>query len=97
MINIVEPDGAVQKGECQVGEELPTLQEIVSGTWKKEEDLKQLKSEAAVLERKIQLELTPSEKQAQTLDGKNKFQENILTSRPGFHLKDENKPKGFKI
>lgn len=97
MIDIVETDRAVQNGECQVGGELPTLQEIVSGTWKKEEDLKQLKSEAAVLERKIQLELTPSEKQAQTLDGKNKFQENILTSRPGFYLKDENKSKGFKI
>ena len=69
----------------------------MGGTWKKEEELKLLKSEMVALERKIQLELTPPEKQAQTLDGENKFQENILTSHSVFHLKDESKPKEFKI
>lgn len=39
--------------------DLPTLREVVGGTWKKEDELKQLKSEVAVLERKIQLELVP--------------------------------------
>lgn len=34
-----------------------TVQEIVSKTWKKEDELKQLKSELAALDRKIQLEL----------------------------------------
>lgn len=42
---------------AKLEKELPTLRKIVSGTWKKEEELKQLKSETAVLERKIQLEL----------------------------------------
>ena len=36
-----------------------TVQEMVSKTWKKEDELKQLKSELAALDRKIQLELAP--------------------------------------
>lgn len=44
---------------AKLEKDLPTLREIVGGTWKKEEELKQLKSEVAVLERKIQLELKP--------------------------------------
>ena len=45
---------------AKLEKDLPTLREIVGGTWKKEEELKQLKSEVAVLERKIQLSLAPS-------------------------------------
>ena len=41
--------------------DLPTLREIVGGTWKKEQELKQFKSEVAMLERKIQQILTPLE------------------------------------
>jgi hypothetical protein len=41
--------------------EIPTLQEVVNGTWKKEEDLKKLKSELFALERKIQLTLIPKQ------------------------------------
>jgi len=43
--------------------DLPTLREIVGGTWKKEEELKALKSEVAALERKIQLMLPSADKQ----------------------------------
>ena len=39
--------------------EIPQLQEIAGKVWKKEDELKQLKSELAALDRKIQLELTP--------------------------------------
>ena len=39
--------------------EIPQLQEIASKVWKKEDELKQLKSELAALDRKIQLELAP--------------------------------------
>ena len=39
--------------------DIPILQETVGGVWKKEDELKQLKSEVAALERKIQLSLTP--------------------------------------
>ena len=39
--------------------DIPILQQTVGGEWKKEDELKQLKSEVAALERKIQLELAP--------------------------------------
>lgn len=39
--------------------EIPQLQEIAGKTWKKENELKQLKSELAAIDRKIQLELAP--------------------------------------
>ena len=39
--------------------EIPQLQVIAGKTWKKEDELKQLKSELAALDRKIQLELAP--------------------------------------
>ena len=39
--------------------EIPQLQEIAGKMWKKEDELKQLKSELAALDRKIQMELAP--------------------------------------
>ena len=39
--------------------DIPLLQEIVGKVWKKEDELKQLKSELAALDRKIKLELAP--------------------------------------
>ena len=39
--------------------DIPLLQEVAGKTWKKEDELKGLKSELAALERKIQLELAP--------------------------------------
>ncbi len=48
-----------QKGNEQYERDIPTLQEIVSSVWRKEDELKQLKSESAALERQIQLSLTP--------------------------------------
>ena len=41
--------------------EIPQLQEIAGKTWRKEDELKQLKSELAALDRKIQLELAPKQ------------------------------------
>ena len=38
---------------------LPVLQEVVGKTWRKEDELKELKTELAALDRKIQLELAP--------------------------------------
>lgn len=49
---------------AKLEKDLPTLREIVGGTWKKEDELKQLKSEVAALERKIQLELAPPKSEA---------------------------------
>ena len=43
--------------------EIPQLQEIAGKTWKKEDELKQMKSELAALDRKIQLELAPKQEE----------------------------------
>ena len=43
--------------------EVPQLQEIAGKVWKKEDELKQLKSELAALDRKIQLELAPPDQE----------------------------------
>lgn len=48
---------------AKLEKDLPTLREVAGGMWKKEEELKQLKSEVATLERKIQLTLPSAEKQ----------------------------------
>ncbi len=42
-------------------QDIPVLQEVVGGVWKKEEELKNLKSDLAALERKIQISLKPAE------------------------------------
>ena len=62
--------------------DLPTLREVVGGTWKKEDELKLLKSEMAVLERKIRLELVPLEKNMEKgeTDMKQKQSPQILLS-----------------
>ncbi|MEG0693237.1 MAG: hypothetical protein RR444_09185, partial [Oscillospiraceae bacterium] len=39
--------------------DLPVLREVVNGTWKKEDELKALKSDLSALERKIQLSIMP--------------------------------------
>ena len=44
--------------------EIPQLQEIAGKTWKKEDELKRLKSELAALDRKIQLELAPKHEES---------------------------------
>ena len=45
-------------------QEIPQLQAIAGKVWKKEDELKQLKSELAALDRKIQLELAPPTSEA---------------------------------
>ena len=46
---------------CIELKDLPVLQEVVKGAWRKENELKELKSELAALDRKIQLSLKPIE------------------------------------
>ena len=113
--------------------EIPQLQEIAGKVWKKEDELKQLKSELAALDRKIQLELAPPtpEVAEKENDGQevrpdaesvrnlpsqhteeaprirnpmnerspsgNEIADRVIIGRPGFQIKDENRPKGIKI
>ena len=122
------------KGKNEVLEkEVPQLQEIAGKVWKKEDELKQLKSELAALDRKIQLELAPptpevAEKEKDGQEVKpdagdvrnvppqhtedvpqirspvnerspsgNFIADHVIIGRPGFQIKDDNRPKGIKI
>lgn len=48
-----------QKESEKISKDIPILQEVVKETWKKEDQLKQLKSDLDALDRKIQLSLKP--------------------------------------
>jgi hypothetical protein len=43
----------------ELARDIPALQAVVSATWRKEDELKELKTELAALNRKIELSLTP--------------------------------------
>ena len=54
----------IEKYEADIAKlsvDIPILQEVVNSRWKKEDDLKELKDELMVLDRKIQLSLKPVE------------------------------------
>ena len=84
-----------------IEKDLPTLREIVGGTWKKEDELKQFKSELSAIERKIQLELTPPEKTAQAVTHEGTEQkQDIPVPVPAGIIRPKTIPepsKGFKI
>ncbi len=67
--------------------DLPTLREVASGTWKKEDELKQLKSEVAALERKIQITLAPTELQ-NSID-ESKIKTTFEKSNPAFTVESD--------
>ena len=46
-----------------MAKDIPQLQELAGKVWKKEDELKQLKSELSALDRKIQLDLAPVSKE----------------------------------
>jgi len=48
-----------QKKIAEIQKDLPVLQEVINGTWSKENRLSELKTELAAVERKIQLSITP--------------------------------------
>ncbi|WP_177760898.1 N-6 DNA methylase [Flavobacterium sp. I3-2] len=52
-----------QKKITEIQKDLPVLQEVVNGTWSKENRLSELKTELASVERKIQLSITPETKE----------------------------------
>ena len=88
--------------------EIPQLQAIAGKEWKKEDELKQLKSELAALDRKIQLELAPptpecTEENRQGSEKKQTEQQpesphadfvrsHLVIGRPGL-----TEPKGMKL
>ena len=51
-----------QKKIKEIQKDLPVLQEVINGTWSKENRLSELKTQLAAVERKIQLSITPETK-----------------------------------
>ena len=72
----------------KIAKDIPVLQEVVNGSWKKEEQLKDLKTELAALDRKIQLSLKPIEQGESEQEGTEVMQdgegkaEELERSRP---------------
>ena len=97
-----------QKRNEVLEQEIPQLQAIAGKTWKKEDELKQLKPELAALDRKIQLELAPptpesTEENRQDSEKKQTEQQpesphadfvrsHLVIGRPGL-----TEPKGMKL
>ena len=85
--------------------EIPQLQAIAGKVWKKEDELKQLKSELAALDRKIQLELAPKhddtpETSLKESKSENQSQEITLHGNMERHSTDSPKEKkvgSFKL
>ena len=73
-----------QKEVEQISKDIPILQEVVKETWKKEDQLQQLKSDLAALDRKIQLSLKPV-KQNEDSNSKNESQGPASDSKPYVH------------
>ena len=89
--------------------EIPQLREIAGKVWKKEDDLKRLKSDLAALDRKIQLELTPpAQETVEQVDDKERTVQKerihspyhpdpVMVASPSFHNIDGNRPGGMTI
>jgi hypothetical protein len=78
----------------KISKDLPVLQEIVNSTWRREDELKELKTELAALDRKIQLSLKPvgrgEDEPAEEEDNKRNIQQTVNTSS-GTKSKEESK------
>jgi hypothetical protein len=60
----------------KISKDIHVLQEVVNATWRKEDELKELKSEMAALDRKIKLSLKPLEQGEQSEDRPQEVKEN---------------------
>lgn len=65
-----------EKNEA-LAKDIPQLQELAGKVWKKEDELKQLKSELSALDRKIQLELAPPISVSEGEENKNNINKSV--------------------
>ncbi len=73
-----------KKSNENVQIDVPVLQEVVNGTWRKEDELRELKSELSTLKRKIQLSLDPqSEQQDNTIEKESVKEKVAIMAEPG--------------
>ena len=68
---------------AKISKDVPVLHEIINGTWRKEDELKVLKTEFLALDRKIQLYLKPIEQ------GENKTEEDDLKTNSQNNVKTD--------
>ena len=76
--------------------DVPTLEGIMSKKWGKEDELKQLKSDLAALDRKIQAEIAPKHEEADgvenkqaatnTIDAPDRNSKESMVAEPGFNM-----------
>ena len=84
------------KGEKLVSD-IPILQKTAAGVWKKEDELKDLKSEVATLERKITLSLKPVD-QSDNSKEQNKDEKQVQnTNTPSVAHQNDDKTAGVKV
>ena len=76
-------------------QEIPQLQAIAGKKWKKEDELKQLKSKLAALDRKIQLELAPPT--PETAENKQEDENAIQVNSHLPEISKDRKTGGFKM
>ena len=80
-----------EKNEA-LAKDIPQLQELAGKVWKKEDELKQLKTELSALDRKIQLELAPptpvneEQEQKQDSDSNKVVQPNNIPTYKGIRI-----------
>ena len=80
-----------EKNEA-LAKDIPQLQELAGKVWKKEDKLKQLKTELSALDRKIQLELAPptpvneEQEQKQDSDSNKVVQPNNIPTYKGIRI-----------
>jgi hypothetical protein len=97
-----------EKENEKISKDLPVLQEVVHSTWRKENELKDLKTELATLDRKIQLSLNPveqGEEQKEDNSQKNSIENEIsdfgrndnTVSQMPEKLQQTNQSKGFRL
>ena len=84
-INALEriPDMIAKRQEknAEMEKNLPVLQEIVSATWPKEEELKRLNEDILALNRQIQLTIQPKKQQEDTDDNELVIGSDVVAAR----------------
>lgn len=75
-----------QKKIAEIQKDLPVLQEVVGGTWAKENRLSELKTELAAIERKIQLSIAPEPEEEQE-EKEEQIEEEVVEAVPTASVK----------
>ncbi|PZR15095.1 MAG: DNA methylase, partial [Flavobacterium psychrophilum] len=83
-----------QEKIAEIQKDLPILQEVVNGTWSKENRLSELKTELAAVERKIQLSIEPVTQSEETAAQVEKKKEAPTVSDSIVRTKGTHLPRG---